>query len=233
MVRADVVKSLRSLWLSAVLGALVPVAVGCGAPAPAKGPRDVLTQYAVALDEGRVQDAYALLSDEAKKTLPFDAFQRMVKENPDEVKQVSRSLLRPSGPPRVTATVSSPSGESLLLVYEEGEWRVDGSAIDLYSQASPKAALMAFVRAFENKRWDILMRFVPESESEGLSAKKLETYWTGEQKEELESLTRAIKAALPTAKLEVIGDHATMPYGGSGTVELLLEGGRWKIQEFK
>ena len=114
MVMPDVVKSLRSLMLSAVLGTLAYATVGCGGPAPAKGPRDVLTQYAVALDEGRVEDAYGLLSDEAKKTLPFDAFQRMVKENPDEVKQVSRSLLRPSGPPRVTATVSSPRAGSTL-----------------------------------------------------------------------------------------------------------------------
>ncbi|MEZ4374551.1 MAG: hypothetical protein R3B07_27265 [Polyangiaceae bacterium] len=68
-------------------------------------------------------------SDEAKKTLPFDAFQRMVKENPDEVKQVSQSLLRPSGPPRVVATVTSPNGD-FALVYEDGAGgNADGSAI--------------------------------------------------------------------------------------------------------
>ncbi len=212
---------------------LISATVGCAGVQTAKGPREVLSDYAAALDEGRVSDAYALLSDEAKKSLPYDAFQRMVQENADEVRQVSKSLLRPSGPPRVTATVVAPSGESLLLVYEDGAWRVDGSAIDLYGQGSPKAALSSFVRAFENQRWDVLMRFVPESEREGLDAKKLETFWTGDQKEELQRLTQALKAALPTARLEVIGDRATLAYGAGGTIELLLEGGRWKIQEFK
>lgn len=214
-------------------GLLISATVGCAGVQTAKGPREVLSDYAAALDEGRASDAYALLSDEAKKSLPYDAFQRMVQENADEVRQVSKSLLRPSGPPRVTATVVAPSGESLLLVYEDGAWRVDGSAIDLYGQGSPKAALSSFVRAFENQRWDVLMRFVPESEREGLDAKKLETFWTGDQKEELQRLTQALKAALPTARLEVIGDRATLAYGAGGTIELLLEGGRWKIQEFK
>ncbi len=206
---------------------------GCSSAPPAKGPKDVLDEYAQALDQGRVQDAYVLLSDDAKKTIPFEAFQRMVRENPGEVKEIAQSLTRPSGTPVVTATVTAPDGQTLLLVYEGGRWRVDGSAIDLYSQATPEQAVRAFVRAYKNNRWDVLMRFVPDAKLEGLDAQKLQKAWQGEQKDEMDKLVQALEAALPTARVEHMGERATMAYGAGGTVELVHEHGAWKIEEFR
>lgn len=225
--------STRFLRTVALLAACVSLACS-GAPAEQpQSPKDALDAYARALEAGQLDKAYSLLSDDAKKSMPFEAFKRMVEENPDEVRSIATSLKRPSGPPLVTATVTAPTGEKLLLVYEDGEWRVDASAIDLYSQSTPEAAVTAFILAFENKRYDVLMRFVPEQKQEGLSAAKLKAAWEGEQREEMERLTQALKAALPTARFEVIGDRATMAYGAGGTVELLLEGGAWRIEEFK
>jgi hypothetical protein len=218
---------------SLAAAALVAVAAACSSPPSPQGPRETLSQYAQALEHGRVAEAYALLSDEAKKSIPFEAFQRMVKENPDEVRDIARALTRPSGPPLVTATVTAPSGEALLLVYQDGDWRVDASAIDLYSQSSPEASIRAFLRAFGNKRYDVLMRFVPDTKKEGLDAAKLKKSWEGEQKEEMDRLTQALDAALPTARFERIGDRATMAYGAGGTVELVREHGAWKIEEFR
>lgn len=219
----------RALGLA---GALI-FAAGCSGSQAAQGPRETLDAYSRALNQGRVQDAYVLLSDEAKKSIPFEAFQRMVRENPEEVRDIARALARPSGPPLVTATVTAPNGQSLLLVYENGNWRVDGSAIDLYSQATPEAAVRAFIRAYDNKRYDVLMRFVPDAKTEGLDAAKLKKAWEGEQREEMDRLTQALEAALPTARFERIGERATMAYGAGGTVELLREHGEWKIEEFK
>jgi hypothetical protein len=208
--------------------------LGCSTSQPARDPSQTLTAYADALDGGRVEEAYSLLSDEAKKSITFDAFARMVRENPEEMRDLARALRRPAGPPLVTATVTAPSGEALVLVYEAGQWRVDGSAIDLYSQASPKAALTSFVRAFHSQRYDVLLRFVPErSRAQGLDLPKLERAWRGEQREDITRIVQALEAALPTAKIELIGDRATMAYGAGGTVELLREGGVWKIEEFR
>jgi hypothetical protein len=206
--------------------------VACGPPRDASNPRDVLAAYARALDEGRAKDAYALLSDDAKKSMPFEAFSRTVKENPEETRAIASALVRPSGQPTVTATVEGPDGQVLLLRYEGGRWRVDRSAIDLYAQDTPEGALLAFVRAFENKRYDVLLRFVPDSKREGLTAEKLKTAFEGEQRQEVERLTQAIRAALPTANVEHLGDRATMSYGAGGTVELVREHGVWKIEEF-
>jgi hypothetical protein len=206
-------------------------ATACGSGPPAQGPRDALAAYASALEQGRVEEAYALLSDDAKRSIPLEAFRRMLKDNPAEVKDIVASLDRPAGPPRVTATVSTASGQNLLLVYEDGEWRIDGSAINLYAQDTPRAALEAFVRAYENRRFDVLMRFVPDSGKSGLNQAKLKRSFEGEQREELDQLTQGLKAALPTSKVEVVGNRATMPYGAGGSIELLREHGVWKIEE--
>jgi hypothetical protein len=196
-------------------------------------PQRALDAYATALSEGRTADAYALLSTEAKKEIPYESFQRIVRENPDEVREISRSLASPASPPRVTAIVTAPSGEALLLIYEDGVWRVDGSAIDLYGQSTPEAALRAFVRAFHNRRYDVLLRFIPDAEREGLGVAELKRAWEGAERAELERLVAAVETALPTARLEVTGDRATMAFGAAGTVELVRERGIWNVEDLK
>ena len=115
----------------AVMGiGMAALAVACAA-SPGKSPRDALSAYANALREGRTHDAYDLLSADAKKDIPYESFERIVRENPSEVRDIAGSLGQPAAPPRVTAVVKAPNGEALRLVLEDGAWRVDGSAVDL------------------------------------------------------------------------------------------------------
>ncbi len=224
----------RKSLIVAMLGVLLLAsAVGCGTNAkPARGPAETLRDYAEALDQGRVEDAYAMLSDEAKREMSLDAFRRMVRENPAEMTEVAGALRRPGSAPVVTATIDTPDGDSLLLRYETGRWRVDASAIDLYSQATPRQAVTSFIRAFERGRYDVLMRFVPDAKKPGLDAAKLKSSWEGSQKQEMQRLIPAVKSALPTATFEEVGDRATMPFGAVGTVQLVQEHGVWKIEDF-
>jgi hypothetical protein len=229
--------------------------MGCSAGLQgADGPSETLTAYAVALREGRVEDAYRMLSNEAKRSVSLEAFRRMVKENPEDVQDIARSLSRSGSPPVVTATVTSPSGDKLQLVYEGGRWTVDGTGIDRYGQSTPRQALVGFLRAFERKRFDVLMRYVPDAEREGradagwgaergddeqagasvgLTAAKLKAAWTGEQKEYISGIVQAIESAMPTAQIEETEDRAAMPYGAGGTVLFVRENGLWKIEDLK
>lgn len=220
--------TLRAVWAAALLlGACASTGTG------ERTPEGALSAYSRALREGRTRDAYALLSADAKKDIPYDTFQRILKENPDEMKELGQSLETRAAPARVTAVVTAPSGEALELVYEDGAWRVDASAIDLYGQSSPAVALRSFVRAFRNRRYDVLLRFVPESEREGLGVDELRRAWEGEERKELDALVSAVEAGLPTANLEVTGDRATMAFGAGGTVELVRERGRWKVEDLR
>ena len=217
----------------AALAALVAVTQGCASTRASARPDETLRAYSKALREGRAKEAYGLLSDDARKTIPFESFARIVKENPQEVSELAATLERPADAPRVTATVTPPGGPVLLLVYEDGAWKIDGSSVDLYGQATPERAVFAFVRAFDNGRFDVLLRFVPDAQRGNLSPAALEKAWTGEQREEVERMMGALKAALPTARFELLGERATMAYGAGGTLELVRENGAWKVEDLK
>jgi hypothetical protein len=223
----------RRLSLALALSTFVAV-VGCGSSALQQGPSDTLRAYSRALDDGRADDAYKLLSIDAKRSISLDAFRRMVRENAPEMKDIAHALARPSSDPVVTATVTSPKGDTVLLVYEAGRWRLDGSAINLYGQSTPRQSIEAFLRAFERKRYDVMLRFVPDGHLEGLDEGKLRKAWEGAQKEEMLRITAALRAALSNAstQFEETGDRATMAYGSGGTVQLVREHGAWKIEDF-
>jgi hypothetical protein len=231
----------RSLLLVLLLGAAS--SAGC---AGTGGPSDTLRAYASALQDKRVEDAYKMLSDEAKRSISLEAFRRMVLENPDDVLEIARALARPSAPPVVTATVTMPNGDELALVLEDGKWRVDAAAVDLYGQSTPRQALAGFLRAHERRRYDVLVRYIPDADREGgaagplgatggggeITAEQLRAAWEGAQKEETDRVLQALRAALPTATIEENGDTASMSYGSGGTVSFLRERGLWKIRDF-
>jgi hypothetical protein len=143
-------------------------ATGCPSSADVeRGPSASLRTYADALADNRADDAYRLLSDDAKRSISLDAFRRMVKESREDMLEIARTLRRSASDPVVTATVQTPDGEELTLVYEAGSWRVDGTGIERYGQSTPRQALLGFLRAFERKRYDIIMRYVPDKERQG------------------------------------------------------------------
>jgi hypothetical protein len=221
----------RSVLLAQAMVLAMPAATACGAAQYARDPQAVLRTYARALEDGRADDAYRCLSDEARRGISLEAFRRMVKDDPDGVREIGRALERPTAPPVVTATVTSPNGQELHLVLEDGAWRVDASSIELYAQDTPRHAILGFIRAVERKRFDVVMRYVPDTHKEGLDANKLKSAWEGHEKDEIQQVVSALKQALPTATIEETGERAVMPYG-AGTMQLVRERGLWKIENF-
>ena len=216
--------------VAALAIAIAACTAGC-AGQRAEDPQSILRAYSHALEEGRSEDAYRMLSDEARRGISLEAFRRMVKDNPEEVREIAKALSRPTATPVVTATVTSSNGQELQLVLEGGKWRVEATAIDLYAQDTPRHAIQGFVRAVERKRYDVVLKFVPDSHKEGLDPSKLKTAWEGHDKEEIEQVVSSLKQALPSASIEETGDRATMAYG-AGTMQLVRERGLWKIEDF-
>jgi hypothetical protein len=204
----------------------------CVSSASSPTPEAAILNYASALEAGDARAAYATLSVEAQRRVPFARFEAMMRENPEQVAALAKRLNQSPEQLTVTATFAGSPGEVLKLTLEDDEWKADLSAIDLYSQATPLAAVGSFVRAFEQRRYDVLLRFVPDSEKAGLSPEQLKTAWEGPQQQEMAAVVDALKATLPTAKAEEYGNKATLAYGSGGTVELLEENGLWKIVNF-
>jgi hypothetical protein len=218
------IASLAMLWACSC------ALVACSGPR-AEDPHSVLRSYSHALDEGRAEDAYRMLSEEARRGVSLEAFRRMVKDNPEEVREIARALSRPTATPVVTATVTSSSGQELQLVLENGKWKVEATAIDLYAQDTPRHAIQGFVRAVERKRYDVVLKYVPDGHREGLDATKLRGAWEGHDKDEIDQVVASLKQALPSATIEETGDRATMAYS-QGTMQLVRERGLWKIEDF-
>jgi hypothetical protein len=215
----------------ALVVALMCAVCNSCASAIGEDPQSVLRAYSRALEEGRASDAYRLLSDEARRGISADAFRRMVKDNPEEVREIAKSLARPTTAPLVTARVTASNGQELELVLENGKWKIEANSIDLYSQDSPRHAVQGFVRAAERKRYDVVLKYVPDAHKEGLNPAKLKAAWEGYDKEEIERLLSSLKQAMPTATIEETGDRATIAYG-AGTMQLVRERGLWKIEDF-
>ena len=193
----------------------------------------MLRDYAAALESGRADDAYKLLSDEARRGTSLEAFRRMVKDNPEEAREMGRALDRHTSLPLVTATLTGADGEELHLVLESGRWKIDSTAIDLYAQDTPRHTIEGFLRALERKRYDVLVKYASDQHREGLDANTLREAWEKKEHTEIEQLVVALKQALPTAPIEEAGERATMPYGSGASVQLVREHGLWKIENLE
>lgn len=111
----------------------------------------------------------------------------------------------------------------------------DRSAID---QSSPLAALESFVQAYRARRWDLVMRFIPDAELEGdggaLTEEKLRTAWEGTMREEMDRVVANLEEALAAGlapELSENGELATLHFKAM-TVSLVREGGVWRIRDF-
>jgi hypothetical protein len=220
-----------SLRCTALLAVGMWLLIGCMAGANV-GPVATLHDYAAALREKDAPRAYGLLSSDAKRNLTFAAFEQMLRDDPAGTAELAASIESAVQPIDITAQVTASNGEVLALVYENGTWKADLAAIDLYSQATPGKTVRSFVRAFDARRYDLLIRFVPAAELEGLTPKLLQAAWEGPQREEMTRLVGALRASPISATTEVLGNRATVAYGAGASIQLINEAGYWKIEEF-
>jgi hypothetical protein len=116
------------------------------------------------------------------------------------------------------------------VVDEGGRWRIDGAPFEPWSQRTPRAALRSFVRALEQRRYDIVLRLCPTRHRTGLTVESLRSYWEGAGKDENAQLLARLRAAMRAPIVEA-GDEAHMPYGERAEVLFVREDGAWKIED--
>lgn len=205
--------------------------VACSAGRQA--PFDVVQSYHSALRDGRYSEAYQLLSADARRATPYDDFERVARENPDEVRETVRWLeqVDPNAP--VTARLDLGNGETVQLVEEGSGWRLDPAVLDFYGQRSPRQAVRSFTRALDRRRWDVLVRFAPRRVAEGLSADQLRDAWErGADADDVQRMLTALRQSTERP-IEISGERATMTYGVGNrfTMQLVREDGVWKIED--
>lgn len=215
-------------WLWAVAVLLLGCATG---PAPIASPQKTVERFAQALSEHRFEEAYALMSDDYRARVSLSAFKSALEANPDETATTADRLSRATGPAVERASVRYDDDEAQIELERDGEhWRITTNVVAFYDQTSPRGALRAFIRAMERKRYDVVLRLVPDADKEGVTAEGMQEAWSGDGREEAERLINNLKAHVD-APIEVVGDRATMPYGDRMRVQFICEDGNWKIED--
>lgn len=212
--------------MRAVLGLVVTLAA-CRGGGPRGGPGATLDAYLSAVQTHRLDQAYALLSSDYRRTHDRAAFERAL------AGWDPRSAARlKSGRVTLRARVDLPDGGELPLVWEDGAWRMAGDPLDFYPQATPEEALRSFVRAVENRRYDVVLKFVPARYRATVTVEKLRERWEGERRGSLLDDLALARAHLgePFAWAPS-GDEATLSLGASKKqVRLAREDGAWKVE---
>ena len=203
---------------------------GCAGRSAMRTPEAAVEAFAEALREGDHGDIHRMLSAEYRERVSEDELRERLERNPAEREELSALMAHPTGETDITAEVPFGHGEVLRLRFEDGRWRLVGNVFDFYDQSTPRAALRSFVRAIERERYDVVLRFVPNADREGVTEEQLRAAWEGEGREAIARLLENLRASLDNP-ITQSGDHATMPYGERFTAELLFEDGVWKVED--
>ncbi len=203
-------------------------AVGC---APSKGPSQTLDHYGRALKNRDYSTAYDLMSSQFRGKVSKEDYVRMMRDNPREVDETADRLRGKRGSLEVSAEfVYGNLGDKMLLVQEDGRWRVATNPLAFYDQSTPRNALRSFLRAYSLQRWDIMLRFVPNQYREKMDPPKMKAQFTGPSKEQMETLMNSLEANVDEPITER-GNDARMSYGDRYEVKFIKEDGVWKLKD--
>jgi hypothetical protein len=206
------------------------LASGCAHGDAPVTPEQTVQAFARALNQNDLEAAYGLMSEDYRSRVSFEQFERQLRENPQEMLEVGSALGHVREPAEEQAVVTYDDHEELILRRNGDRWYIATNVVDFYDQSTPRAALRSFVRAMERKRYDVVIRLIPEADKEGITADRMEQAWAGEEREQVERMLSTLRDHLD-APIEVIGTRATMPYGEHMRVQFVREGASWKIED--
>ncbi|MCK5796161.1 MAG: hypothetical protein KAI47_03205 [Deltaproteobacteria bacterium] len=222
-------RSVRWLWLFGVLLGLGHLA--CAKPrASVIKPEDTLRAYARALEKGRYDEAYALMSGTFRKRHTKQEFARWLQADPKERLRLVARLRGRAAKTEIHAVLKLAEGEKLALRVEKGAWHLIAAPLDFYSQKTPRSALRSFIRAVAHRRYAIVLRFVPAKWASVMTVEKIRAMWEGKKRAEVELLLKELKENIE-APIVVTGSSAKMPYGIDKRVRFVREEGRWKVED--
>ena len=206
---------------------MISVLAACGGN---KGPNQTLDNYGSALKNHDYGAAYDLMSSSFHNKISHNNYVRMMRDNGREVSETADRLRGKKGSLEVSAEFEYGLGDKMLLVQEGGRWRISANPLGFYDQSTPRNALRSFLRAYRLERWDVMLRFVPNTYREKMDIPKMKAQFIGPSREQMENLINTLEANVDEPIVER-GNDARMSYGDRFTVAFMKEDGAWKLKD--
>lgn len=196
---------------------LLALVAGCGGGSWVEGPSRSILAYADALERGDTDRAWALLDEDARRGRTEAEHARLMEQNAAELREQGDALERAAGSDAVEARarVTLASGETVVLVLEDGRWRIDGGVMDAHGMGTPRDAVAAFRRALMRRDLDGIERVL---------SRQTRAEWEEEVRRVVEST-----ADPDDLEVEIQGNRAHVRTTGGGSIELVRESGEWRV----
>ncbi len=179
-----------------------------------EGPSGTLGAYARALREGNASRVWALLGEDARRGRDESEHAALLTANRAELAEQGEALESPTSV-EARARVPLQSGETVVLVLEDGHWRIDGGLMDAAGLGTPLDAVAAFRRALMRRDLNGIERAL---------SRQTRAEWDEEVRRLVEST-----ADPDDLDVEIEGNHARVRTTGGGSIELVRESGEWRI----
>jgi hypothetical protein len=204
-----------------------------------RSPPDVVRAFADFVVRGDWDQAYSLMSEDYRRRVSLAAFRGEMEAERKTVAGDASRLAREDLDGPVAAVVRTRTGDRVRLTFDRAGWKLEDQPLAPFGQQSPRAALRTFVRAVEQRRYDVVLRLVPERRRGRLDEQTLRLYWEGPDSAPHRRLLSLLRANLEAPIVE-LGTEAHMPYSESGAendrtsegeVRFLFEEGVWKVED--
>ena len=211
-------------------GLLIPLFVAATACGGAATPQEVLREYRDALDSADPDRAWDLMSPDVRSSSSEERFEADFERRLQAADVLAEQLDDASRSDAViTATLDYGRFESLEMAYVDGGWQILEGVGIFYSQASPRDALVSFIRAVHHSDIEQILLLVPVEYRAQMDADDV-TDWLDRRNAELSETIALLEANVDTPIVES-GDSAVLRYG-SREIRFLREGGVWVIEDF-
>lgn len=200
-----------------VLPLLTVLLAGCGGAAqPVEPPGATLQRYVAAVRAGDEEAAYALLDEETRAEVGLEGFRELMQENREELRdQASELESLASQGVEAQARVPLETGETAVLVLEEGRWVLDGGVLDAPALRTPRDAVLSLRRSLRRRSLRGVERVLarqPRAELEAEIDRILED--TADERD---------------LRIEVQGNQARVLTTSGREILLVREAGEWRI----
>ncbi len=181
-------------------------------------PQSAAQRYAQAVKRAMLQAIYAMLTKSSQRRYGLAGTQALVAGSARELRAQASALAGPGVEVQATAELRFADGESVVLVLDEGRFRV-GSAGTLPAQGSTvPEALAALRRALSERSYSALLRLLSAQTRAAIER-------------DLGSLVEGLEHP-ESLELEEDGDAASVSVPGGHIIKLRREGGVWRVEDF-